>query len=216
MRSGNSGTGSRELPTRSRSIWPLTAEGPAGRCLRLWTVAAKVLACVAPLGLASWAEAQAGVKGWGGQVFDTAWSEGPVAEIAAGYQHTAARQSDGSVVVWGNNNNKQCNVPALPAGLAYREVAAGWYHTAARRSDGSAVAWGFNGDGQCNVPSLPPGLSYVELSAGGFHTVARRSDGSVRAWGKNDSGPVQRASAAAGAFLRRGIGGLHVHHRAPR
>ncbi|MBM4393755.1 MAG: hypothetical protein FJ090_21725, partial [Deltaproteobacteria bacterium] len=99
--------------------------------------------------------------------------------------YTVARRSDGSVVAWGSNVYGQCNVPALPGGLAYVEVAAGWRHTVARRSDGSVVAWGDNVYGQCNVPVLPVGLAYVEVAAGERHTVARRSDGSVVAWGNN-------------------------------
>jgi hypothetical protein len=86
-------------------------------------------------------------------------------------------------VAWGNNAHGQCNVPALPSGLAYVEVAAGSYHTLARRSDGTVVAWGNNAQGQCNVPALPSGISYAEVAASEYQTVARRSDGSVVAWG---------------------------------
>jgi hypothetical protein len=39
--------------------------------------------------------------------------------------HTVARRSDGLVVAWGDNTYGECNVPALPPGLAYVEVAAG-------------------------------------------------------------------------------------------
>ena len=84
-----------------------------------------------------------------------------------------------------SNGHGECNVPALPPGLAYVEIAAGYTHSVARRSDGSLIGWGSNSSGECNTPVLPPGLNYVEAAAGWFHTVARRSDGSVLAWGLN-------------------------------
>lgn len=135
------------------------------------------------------AEAQSSVRGWGTQVFDSAWHDArDFVEVAAGWGHTLARRANGSVVAWGANFAGQCNVPALPAGLTYVEVAAGWGHTLARRSDGSVVAWGSNQNGQCNVPALPPGSTYVEIAAGYYHSVARRSDGSVVAWGNGGAG----------------------------
>jgi hypothetical protein len=132
---------------------------------------AMVLACLVLTGTA---RAQSSIKGWGQYVFDSGWnSETAFVEVAAGGAHTVARRSDGSVVAWGFNYYGQCNVPALPAGLAYVEVAAGQWHTVARRSDGSIVAWGWNQYGQCNVPAPPVGFAYGEIAAGGSVTVAR-------------------------------------------
>jgi len=101
---------------------------------------------------------------------------------------TAARLSDGTIVVWGNNYAYVQDVPELPAGLTYVEIAAGWAHMVARRSDGSMVAWGQNLQGECNVPPLPQGLLYEQIAAGVEVTAARRSDGSVVAWGNNFNG----------------------------
>jgi ribosomal protein L14 len=102
--------------------------------------------------------------------------------------YSAARRSDGSIVAWGDNSSGQCNVLALPAGLAYAEIAAGDQHVVARRTDGSVVAWGDNDYGQCNVPALSPGLAYVEVAASDRNSAARRSDGSVVVWGDNSYG----------------------------
>ena len=110
-------------------------------------------------GLTGNAHAQSAVVGWGVQVVDSRWSDGPWVQISAGANHTMARASDGSVVVWGLDRNGQCGVPALPSGLTYLKVSAGTDHCAAIRSDGSCVAWGNDFFGQCNVPALPSGLS---------------------------------------------------------
>ena len=53
-------------------------------------------------------------------------------EVAAGWPHSVARRSDGSVVAWGSNLYSQCNVPALPSGLSYVEAAASQYRSVAR------------------------------------------------------------------------------------
>jgi hypothetical protein len=53
-------------------------------------------------------------------------------EIAAGYYHTVARRSDGSVVAWGYNAQGQCNVPVLPVGEGFIEISAAYFHTVAR------------------------------------------------------------------------------------
>jgi alpha-tubulin suppressor-like RCC1 family protein len=56
--------------------------------------------------------------------------------------HSLARRNDGSVVAWGRNSHGQCDVPVLPAGLAFVQISAGNRHSLARLSDGSVVAWG--------------------------------------------------------------------------
>jgi hypothetical protein len=84
-----------------------------------------------------------------------------------------ARQSDGSIVVWGKDDFGLLDVPALPDGLVYVEAAAGIFHCVARRSDGSVVAWGNNDEGQCNVPALPAGLVYEAIAASEYRSMAR-------------------------------------------
>ena len=132
--------------------------------------------------------AQSEIVGWGLRVFDTAWNDEVFDEVAAGSSTSLARRSDGSVVAWGTNYYGQCDVPALPPGLAYEKVAVGHGICSAIRSDGSAVVWGDNGDGACDVPALPPGMTYVDVANGHSHCIAIRSDGSVVAWGDNGYG----------------------------
>ena len=101
-----------------------------------------LLLCVlVSLGATNGATAQSAVVGWGESVFNSAWNDEHFVEVEVGWNHTVARRSDGSVVAFGYNQDGQCNVPALPAGLSYTALAAGLAHAVALRSDGALIAW---------------------------------------------------------------------------
>jgi len=130
--------------------------------------------------------------------------------IAAGYAHTVALKSDGTLWVWGRNDfgqlgdgtNTQRNTPVQVSGggNTWVAIAAGWYHTVALKSDGSLWAWGYNANGQLgdgtNTDSNTPvqvfakNTQWVAIAAGGNHTVALKSGGSLWAWGRNDFGQL--------------------------
>jgi hypothetical protein len=103
-----------------------------------------------------------------------------VTAIAAGYAHTVALKSDGTVVAWGRNNYGQSIVPAGLSNVT--AIAAGAFHTVALKSDNTVTAWGWNNYGQTTVPADLSGVTAI--AAGGSHTVALKSDGTVVAWGQ--------------------------------
>jgi hypothetical protein len=105
-----------------------------------------------------------------------------VTGVTAGYGHTCAAKTDGSVVCWGSNYYGQTTVPT--AGLTnVTGVAAGYGHTCAAKTDGSVVCWGSNDYGQTTVPAGLTGVTGV--SVGLEHMCAAKTDGSVVCWGSN-------------------------------
>ncbi len=128
-------------------------------------------------------------------------------DISAGYAHSLALKSDGTVWSWGWNHYGQLgtggaipgsdsNVPAKITGLTgMTAVAAGGYHSLALTSGGAVKAWGHNNYGQLGNGVTLPGsdssspvtvssLTNVKaIAAGGYHSLALKNDGTVWAWG---------------------------------
>ena len=101
--------------------------------------------------------------------------------VAAGYSHSLALMSDGTVLAWGDNTVQQTIVP--PSATNVVAIAAGYFFNLALRADGSVVAWGDNSYGQTNVPDSLNNA--VAIAAGRYHALALRADGTVVAWGEN-------------------------------
>jgi PKD repeat protein len=121
--------------------------------------------------------------------------------LDAGYGHTAALKSDGSLWAWGNNNSGQLGDGTLIEKIApvrignsadWKTLTAGYYHTLSLKQDGTLWAWGENANGQLGDASridrtIPEQIgtdaNWTTVDAGAFHTLAVKTDGSLWAWG---------------------------------
>ena len=135
--------------------------------------------------------------------------------IAAGYHHSMAIKSDGSLWAWGVNEYGQLglgdytnrNVPTqvgmdknwATVSVCKQHQFFGGQQTMAIKSDGSLWAWGGNYYGQLGlgdytnriVPTqIGMNKNWATVSVGYTHTIATKSDGSLWAWGENYYGQL--------------------------
>jgi len=133
------------------------------------------------------------------------------ASVAAGYAHTVAVKTDGTLWAWGDNTYGQLgdgtstNQPSpvqVGAATNWASVAAGSLHTVTVKTDGTLWAWGLNNAGQLGDGSVgdedPHGTplqvgaatNWASAAAGQEHTVAVKTDGTLWAWGRNNEGEL--------------------------
>ena len=135
-----------------------------------------------------------------------------IIDISAGTDHSIALKDDGTVWIWGANDDGQLGngttvdkitpikVPNLTNVV---EISAGWSYTHIVKSDGSVWAWGRGTSGElgigATIQSLIPiqvvgvgGTGYlgniVDISTGEQHVLALKNDGTVYSWGMGASG----------------------------
>src|SRR5439155_18620132 len=137
---------------------------------------------------------------------------GSVVALAAGWGHSLALESDGSLWAWGHNDAGQLGIgttspdpdwtPTRVSGLSnVMAMDAGNLHSVARTSDGAVWVWGDNTYGQLGLGSADstphptptklaaPGTA-TAIDAGGYHTLVLQADGSVWSWGDNLFGQI--------------------------
>jgi alpha-tubulin suppressor-like RCC1 family protein len=126
-----------------------------------------------------------------------------VVAIGAGWSHSLAVKSDGTLWTWGENGSGQLGngsivdsaVPVQATGLTdVSGCAGGEFHSLALKRNRTVWAWGQNfvgqlGDGtnnDSNTPIQVPGLTRViAIAAARWDSLALRADGTVWAWGDN-------------------------------
>jgi alpha-tubulin suppressor-like RCC1 family protein len=130
--------------------------------------------------------------------------------IAAGWDHSLALLSDGTIKSWGRDNYGQLGddanlvnqptaviVPGINNAVA---IAAGLAYSLALLSDGTIKSWGYDIYGQlgddANLVNQPTPVnvsgisSVVAIAAGNYHSLALLSDGTIRSWGYDGDGQL--------------------------
>jgi alpha-tubulin suppressor-like RCC1 family protein len=131
--------------------------------------------------------------------------------ISAGFGHTCALRSSGSVACWGANNEGQLGDGSLVSSatmLAVKNlsdavaITAGLQHSCALRAGGAVVCWGNNAKGQLGsgtqvnnstttlaVSGLGDAVA-ISASERSQHTCALRAGGTMVCWGFNAVGQL--------------------------
>ena len=143
-----------------------------------------------------------------------------IIQIHAGYEHSLALASDGTVYTWGRNNFGQlgkndatdAHIPATVrtlgtpmAGKIIVQLAAGNSQSIALASDGTVYTWGWNqygqlGNGTTMNSRIPvavvtagtplAGKTISQIAAGNAHALAMTDDGTMYTWGWNQHGQL--------------------------
>ena len=130
---------------------------------------------------------------------------------AAGFSHTVALRTDGTLWAWGSNGLGQLGQgtttisPAdyspsrVGTATTWARAAVGAAHTLAVRADGTLWAWGFNSNGQLGLGTTtdqsspqPVGAitGWTDVAAGSGHSVGEQGCRAVWAWGNNTDGQL--------------------------
>ena len=126
-----------------------------------------------------------------------------VSEIAAGEMHSMATVSNGAVLTWGCNHERQLGdgttinrltpVMSVPAGSAV-SIAAGAYYSLALKRLGTLIGWGSNstwqlepyGSWDMNPTAISVWKTLATVDGGYGHTLAVADDRTVFIWGNYD------------------------------
>jgi len=131
-----------------------------------------------------------------------------IVAIAAGWTHSLALKSDGTVIAWGDSESGQT---AVPNGLRdVVAIAAGREHSLALKKDGTVVGWGKvkMPTGLSNVVSIVATESRGGLGSWGIDSAVER-DGTVNQWDiSNGEMNALKGLSNVVAIADAGMGGL--------
>jgi alpha-tubulin suppressor-like RCC1 family protein len=131
-------------------------------------------------------------------------------QVSAGYRHTAAVKTDGTLWTWGyggsgrlgNNQTTDRSTPVttFAGGNNWKQVSSGGRYTAAVKTDETLWTWGYGGSGRLGnnqtanvstpVTTFAGGNNWKQISAGYTHTAAIKTDGTLWTWGLGSRGQL--------------------------
>ena len=130
--------------------------------------------------------------------------------ISAGDLHALALRNNGTVVVWGKDDNKDRPITTIPKNLTHvTAISAGWLQSLALKDDGTVVFWG-EPDSLHQIPTLAnvTDVTGLATSNAAFTGVVRK-DGTVVVRGSNTLG-VLDVPAGLTDVTSISCGGNHV------
>lgn len=143
-----------------------------------------------------------------------------ITKVSAGYYHSVALNSDGSLAAWGNNANGELgdgtNVQRITpvavvsdgalSGKTVVDLAAGAVHGLVTCSDGTISSWGYNGEGELGTgmpgsSNVPVVVNASALRIGEFYALGRSGATALHSLGIIASPPPAVVTALAATSI---------------
>jgi len=131
-------------------------------------------------------------------------------QVASGGNHTAAIKNNGTLWMWGYNedgqlgdnttDDKSSPIQTICGRTDWKSVSCGEKFTAAIKNNGTCWTWGENNDGQLGdettgnksspVQTIAGGTDWKQISCGDNHMLAIKNNGTCWTWGSNGNGQL--------------------------